>query len=251
MGQLKDYLLTVTPSTKAMLTPKTAGNFAESREEIDEIASRMQHILHYHLGFTGELVDDWLEHMIVMEAHKHTGEAVFLEENSTQLATKDAVIFKGRGMAVFFPADCGAIVFRDGDNDLTGFIHASRISLGKRVISEFSKLWSQFGGNRDKTRILILPCICADCFCFEREAFYQEIVPSFQFSLQEYFVENGGQVYLNLKMIIASLIKRQEFKRIKDVGKCTACANSPYYSARRDDRREKEKLFRGAAFVIS
>jgi len=225
-----------------ILTPATLGSFHTIKLNRGVVQGKLSKIINNFFSQTNVLVN-----LVIMIADQHNGIITTINDQSEtkHIKTCDGVIFHGKGAAVFFPADCPAVVWHDPQANITGLLHVSRKNLASDIIVRFADQWRGQGGNYDSTIAGLLPCICANCLNYPEQEFKEKIRRGIDIPLDEYTSLKNGRVYFNLRQLVIDEVQRQA-NRVIIKTTCTCCSpDIRYWSHRRGNHQ------RGAALVVN
>lgn len=276
----KDFFsISLTDNSVAGITFKSAGNFHinESRNKALNNAKRLLS----DIGIIGDVINESIP-VVVMGAHKHTDKVLYFEKQKKSFSSEeksfetladyeicDGIIFKGKGIGIFYPGGCAPVVLRDQKADLTGIIHCGWKPVAQGIIDKFFALWEKKGGNPINTELTLLPNICHKCLEYDTIYFYEKIFPHIinlfksknvqkpAKTAKEFCIDisEKNKTLFMVPMLVEHLLYRRCYYELSKFNECICgknCANkkdSRYWCYRHDDTITNK--YRGAVFAIT
>jgi YfiH family protein len=161
----------------------------------------------------------------------------------------DAVVTSTPGLAVgISTADCGPILFADGDAGVVAAAHAGWKGALGGVIESTVDAMEKLGARRGNMTAVLGPCI--------RQPSY-EVGPEFLTSFRAADMDNmrffkpaaGGKSLFDLGGYIASRLKAAEIAHVEDLGFDTYADEARFYSFRRTTHRKEPDYGRLVAAI--
>lgn len=229
------------------MTFRNAGNFFPRTNEMAfQFSRKVLEITNYY----------YLKNRIlIMRSKDAKMEVIFMKEPTikTQQLFHEAIIYRGKGAAVFFPGGCPGIIFHDEKANLSGLFHGGWRQVANGIIDRFLEIWERTNGSRAWTKIKILPGICEKCLNFDKQYYANFIEPVIkhlliQESEHQFIKNNKERIGMNLIGLIEFHLKQKGYVQIRKSHECTCCSGK-YWCYRCDDKDGKK--YRNAAFIIT
>lgn len=174
------------------------------------------------------------ENLIIPE-QKHTDNIKIVSSSADNVLNTDGLITatKGLGLMLLF-ADCVPVILYSPEKHVLGVIHAGWRGTAKGIVRKAIDIFeNKFNAQRSYIRALIGPAIGQCCYPVS-----QEVSDKLKSSLNNTYDNvfnydnQSGNINVDLKLINFYQLQEAGVINIDNVGYCTSCENSLFYSYR-------------------
>lgn len=182
----------------------------------------------------------------------HSAKAVIVDGPwNGSVPEADAIVTRTPGLAIAaLTADCAPVLFCDAEANVIGAAHAGWRGALSGIVEATVAAMEELGAKRERIAAAIGPAISQGAY--EVGADYRAQFLTKEPGSEGYFMidESSGEPHFDLAGYVADRLARTGVALIADVGLCTYCDESRFYSYRRSQHHGEEDYGRQISAIV-